>query len=345
MQVRAEQLGNLLRRELAPVYLLHGDEPLQLTEAADAIRRACREQQIEERQVFSVMPGFDWRRLAAEVETQSLFASRRLIDLRVPEGKVGSEGSKFLLGFGERPADNVILLIVLENPPAAVRKSRLFSRLEAMGVAIWARPLAGAELINWLARRASDRGVLLEREALQFLAQQTEGNLLAAAQEIDKLLLLYEKGSVSTDTVIETVADHARFDVFGLVDSVLAGRVAHSDRILAGLAGEGVASPVILWALTRELRVLLQFSVAREQGLPMAEISRKLKLWERRRELLAKALQRLDRGLLHLAISMATQIDRAIKGQRPGNPFPMLRSLCLGLASGNPKLINNELVF
>ncbi len=338
MQVKPEQLPNLLRQALAPVYLLYGDEPLQLTEAADAVRRACREQGCEDRQVHCVMPGFDWRLLAADSDTLSLFGGKRLLDLRVPEGKVGNEGARFLSTYAQRPPVDTVLLLMLENPPSAVSKSQWFKRLENRGVAVRVWPLSGQSLVAWLRQRAAEKGLQLTRDALQLLAQRTEGNLLAAAQEIDKIYVLHGPGQIDGEAVKEMVADSARYDVFDLTEAMLAGQSARVDRTLAGLHAEGVASAVVLWAVTREIRLLLQFMDARKQGVSVADTARKLRVWDQRRRLVEKALGRLDRKLLHGTLLTAAGIDRIIKGLAPGNPWDSLRGLCLALASADERL-------
>ncbi|HHJ39121.1 MAG: hypothetical protein AXA67_11320 [Methylothermaceae bacteria B42] len=337
MQVKPEQLPNLLRKGLAPVYLLYGDEPLQLTEAADAVRSACREQGCEDRQVHTVMPGFDWNLLAADSDTLSLFGGKRLLDLRVPEGKVGNEGARFLSAYAKSPPADTVLLVTAENPPSAISKAQWFKRLESCGVAVRVWPLSGQALIAWLRNRASEKGLQLAHEALQLLAQRTEGNLLAAAQEIDKIHVLHGPGLIDEAAVRDMVADSARYDVFDLTEAVLAGQVARVDRTLAGLASEGIASAVVLWAITREIRLLLQFSDARKQGVSMIDTARKLRVWDQRRRLVEKALGRLDVKRLHEALLTAARIDRIIKGQMPGSPWDGLRGLCLMLASGNSR--------
>ena len=334
MRIDFPQLASQLRQGPRPVYLLHGDEPLQLTEAADAIRRCCRDHGFEERRIFTVLPGFDWGELAAEAEALPLFASRRLLDVRVPEGKVGNEGARVLGRYAEAPAADTVLLLILENAPAAVTRAGWFRSLERLGVAVQTRVLHGREFLAWLDRRARTRGLQLSGDALQLLALRTEGNLLAAAQEIDKLHVLFGAAVVDADRLARAVADSARFDVFDLVEAMLLGRVVRCDRILSGLAAEGVAPAVVLWAVTREVRLLLTLLDDRRRGVALAESCRRLRLWDRRKAQLERALQRLRPADLHRAVRLAVRIDARIKGQQDGEAWPGLRDLCLGLAAG-----------
>lgn len=334
MRVNFPQLAAQLRQGPKPVYLLHGDEPLQLIEAADAIRSSCRSHGFAERQIFTVLPGFDWSGLAAETEALPLFASRRLLDVRVPEGKVGNEGARILSRYAEAPAADTVLLLILENAPAAVTRAGWFQRLERLGVAVQTRVLHGGDFLVWLERRARAQGLQLEGDALQLLAMRTEGNLLAAAQEIDKLHGLFGTAVVDAKRLARAVADSARFDVFDLVKAILLGQVPRCDRILAGLAAEGVAPAVVLWAITRELRLLLTLLDDQRRGVPLADSCRRLRLWEQRKGQLERALQRLKAVDLHRAIRLAAQIDAQIKGQQQGEVWPGLRDLCLSLAGG-----------
>ncbi len=339
MRIRLPQLTGQLKKGLAPVYLVFGDEPLQLTEAADTIRLACRQAGIEERQVYSVMPGFEWHLIESEADAMPLFSSRRLLDVRVPEGKVGNEGGKVLGRYSERLPEDAVLLLVLENPPAAVQKSRWFRRLEQVGVVVQVRSLHGREFSAWLQQRAKSRGIFLTHEAMQLLAHRTEGNLLAAAQEIDKLYVLYGAVEVDVDKLSQAVADSSRFGVFDLVDAMLNGQVRRTDRIVAGLAAEGVAAPVVLWAITRELRLLLALLDDRSRGVSLAESCRRRHLWESRKTQLERALGRLDRSRLYHALETAARIDAVIKGQSTGDAWRAMRTLCLFIGTGEKSLI------
>lgn len=332
MRVRFDLLAGQLEK-LAPVYLLFGDEPLQQTEAADLIRRACRRHGFDERQVYTVLPGFDWNLLAAEADAMCLFSRGRLLDVRVPDGKVGNEGAKVLIRYAEQPPEATVLLLVVENLPAVSQKARWFTRLEAIGVAVQMHSLSGQDLLAWLAGRAKSKGLDLDREALHLLAARTEGNLLAAAQEIDKLFVLYGSTQVNAQMLAEAVADSARFDVFDLTEAWLLGQARRVDRTLAGLRAEGVAPAVVLWAITSELRLLLQLVEDQRAGVPLAESCRRLRLWDRRRVQVERALKRLKRATLHAAMQVAARIDAVIKGQAEGDVWAQLRDVCLALAT------------
>jgi DNA polymerase-3 subunit delta len=332
MRLSFDRLAGALA-SLAPVYLVYGDEPLQLIEAVDLIRQACWRNGFKERRVYSVLPGFDWNLLAADIETAgSLFASRRLLEVRLPEGKVSSEGTRVLTRYAESPPEDTVLLLQLENFPTA-SKSDWFLLLEKLGVAVQTHSLSGQEFQAYLARRAKSKGLELEREALELLAARTEGNLLAAVQEIDKLYVLYGAARIDAKSLAEAVAESARFEVFDLSEAWLAGKAQRVDRILAGLRAEGIAPAVILWSIAREVRLLLQLTENQRGGVPPTESFKRLRLWERRKQLLERALNRLSRSALHKALLALGRIDALIKGQAVGDVWAALRALCLALAN------------
>nr|BAL52442.1 DNA polymerase III subunit delta [uncultured Gammaproteobacteria bacterium]BAL54502.1 DNA polymerase III subunit delta [uncultured Gammaproteobacteria bacterium] len=339
MRVGFDRLAGQLA-DLAPVYLLYGEEPLQLTEAADLIRRVCRAHGFTERRIYTVLPGFDWSLLAADIDAVGLFSERRLLEVWVPDGKVSPEGAKVLLRYAESPPEATVLLLRLENLPAAVQKAPWFVRLEALGVAVQVRLLRGQEFLDFLADRARSKGLDLEREALHFLAARTEGNLLAAAQEIDKLYVLYGRTRIDAQRLFEAVADSARFNVFDLTEAWLMGQVERTDRILAGLRAEGVAPAVVLWAITGELRRLLQLLEEQRLGIPVVESLKRQRLWDRRKVAVEHALRRLKRAALHAAIRAAVEIDAVIKGQAVGDAWGLLRDLCLALATAESVYLN-----
>ncbi len=333
MKLSFDRLAGALA-SLAPVYLVYGDEPLQLTEAVDLIRQACRLQGFEERRVYTVLPGFDWNLLAADIEAAgSLFASRRLLEVRVPEGKVNGDGTRVLTRYAESPPEDTVLVLQLENFSATAGKSDWFLLLEKLGVAVQTHSLSGQEFQDYLARRAKSKGLELEREALELLAARAEGNLLAAAQEIDKLYGLYGSARIDAESLAEAVAESARFDVFDLSEAWLEGKVRRVDRILAGLCAEGVAPAVILWSIAREVRILLQLMENQSAGVPPAESFKRLRLWERRKLRMERALKRLKRSTLHAALRAAAKVDALIKGQAAGDVWAELRVLCLALAN------------
>ncbi|MFC3608647.1 DNA polymerase III subunit delta [Stutzerimonas tarimensis] len=340
MKLSPAQLGKHLNGALAPIYAVSGDEPLLCQEASDAIRATARRQGFDERQVFNADNSFDWGQLIEAGASLSLFSEKRLLELRIPNGKPGDKGAAALLGYLARPAEDTLLLINLPKLDGSAQKSKwakgLIDSPQVQFLQIW--PVDVAQLPQWINQRLAQAGLAGTPEAIELIAARVEGNLLAAAQEIEKLKLLAENGQVSVDTVQAAVAESARFDVFGLIDAALAGHAAHALRSLQGLRGEGVESPVILWALARELRQLANLAGLQAQGVPLDRAFGQMRppVWDKRRPLVSKALQRHGVGGWQQLLIEAQQIDAQIKGQAPGDPWTGLASLCLQLAGQRP---------
>jgi len=336
MKLSSAQLPRQLKDTLAPVYVVSGDEPLLCQEACDAIRGAARAQGFSERQVFNADANFDWNQLYAAGASLSLFAEKRLLELRIPNGKPGDKGAAAILEYLTRPAEDNLLLISLPRLDAATQKSKWAKALldgpQVQFVQVW--PVDAQQLPQWIRQRLSQAGLAASQEALELIAARVEGNLLAAAQEIEKLKLLAENNQVGADTVQAAVADSARFDVFGLLDAALAGQAAHALRMLDGLRGEGVETPVILWALARELRQLAGLAQQYAQGVPLDKAFAQLRppVWEKRRPLLTKALQRHPAARWNQLLLDAQLIDAQIKGQAEGEPWNGLARLALAIA-------------
>jgi len=332
MKLPPQQLPSHLQQQLAPVYLVTGDEALLVQEACDAIRSKARESGCEERVVMHVETGFDWHRLQQEASDLSLFSRRRLLELRLPSGKPGDAGSKALQAYAKDQASDDVLLVMARKIEAAARNSRWYKALDSRGVVVQIWPLAARQLPAWLNQRMRQRGMTAGPDALALLADRVEGNLLAAAQEIDKLHMWHGPGTVTADELMEAVADSARYDVFGLVDSALAGDAARILRMLVGLRTEGVEPTVVLWALLRELRSLAAMAATVRQGSTPAQALARHHVWDKRKALVGGALQRRDdSGWLGL-LQEGARIDRMIKGLEAGNPWDELLQLCLQMA-------------
>ena len=344
MKLNPAQLGKHLQGALAPVYVVSGDEPLLCQEACDAIRAATRQQGFSERQVFNVDASFDWGNLLQAGASMSLFADKRLLELRLPTGKPGDKGTAALLEYLGRPPEDTLLLISLPKLDGSAQKTKwakaLIDGAHSQFLQIW--PIDAHQLPQWIRQRLAQAGLNASQEAVDMIAVRVEGNLLAAAQEIEKLKLLAEDGQVDAGTVQAAVADSARFDVFGLIDAALNGEAAHAQRMLEGLRGEGVEPPVILWALARETRLLATIAQQHGQGMPLEKAfsSARPPVWDKRRPLVSKALQRHSAKRWAQLLLDAQRIDAQIKGQAPGDPWSALSlltlSICgqrLGLAS------------
>ncbi|AKA22279.1 DNA polymerase III subunit delta [Pseudomonas chlororaphis] len=336
MKLAPAQLGKHLQGPLAPVYVISGDDPLLCQEAADAIRAAARQQGFDERQVFSADANFDWGTLLQAGASMSLFAEKRLLELRLPSGKPGDKGAAAFIEYCSRPAEDTLLLVSLPKLDGSAQKTKwgkaLIEGEQTQFIQIW--PVDANQLPQWIRQRLSQAGLSANQDAVDLIAARVEGNLLAAAQEIEKLKLMAEGGQITAETVQAAVADSARFDVFGLVDAVLNGEAAHALRMLEGLRGEGVEPPVILWALSRELRALANMSLQYSQGTPLDKVFSQARppVWDKRKPLMSKALQRYSAPRWAQLLLDAQRIDAQIKGQATGSPWSSLSRLSLLMA-------------
>jgi DNA polymerase-3 subunit delta len=329
MKIRPEQLDSHLAGRLAPVYLVSSDEPLLLQEACDAIRAAARAQGFSERVVFGVEPGFDWAELGETAAGLSLFAAQRLIELRMPGGKPGEVGAKALVEYAARPVQGNLLLISLPRLDKAAQVTKWFTALERAGVLLQLWPPAPAQLPGWITQRMRARGMKPTPAAAAALAGRVEGNLLACVQEIEKLLLLHGPGAVDEEAVVDAVADSARFDVFALADSALAGDAARCLRILRGLQDEGVEPVLIGWALTREIRLLAVLAHGLAQGRKPFALFQQHRVWEKRQPLLEQALKRHGLSQWRALLRLCARLDRVTKGRAAGNVWDDLLQLCV----------------
>ena len=338
MQLKPEQLDAHLRKQLAPIYFISGDEPLRVMEAADAVRAAARRQGYDERDVLMVQAGFDWDSLMSEAGNLSLFSQRRVIDLRLPGGKPGADGSKALRAYAESPPDDTLLLVTAGKLEPAARKGKWVQALDKAGVVVFVWPLKGQEFNAWVAQRMRQRGLQPTAEAVTLLADRVEGNLLACMQEIEKLYLLQGEGEVDAGAILALVADNARYDVFGLVDSALAGEAARSIRMLQGLRAAGIAPQIVLWALSREIRQLAAMTAVLASGQPVQAVMTRYRIWPaERKSMVAAALQRLSVTQCNTLLQHCARVDRVSKGQAAGNAWDELLQLTLNLA-GNQAL-------
>jgi len=305
---------------------------LQLGEMADAVRAAARKEGYDSREVLVADSSFSWNELTESAGSLSIFADKKIIDLRLPSGTPGADGSKALIAYCERLPEDTLLLITAAKMAGASLKARWFQALDKVGCVVQVWPLEGQDLIRWLQQRMQRRGLQAETEGIKILASRIEGNLLAAAQEIEKLYVLYGEGRLSNQQISDAVADSSRFDVFKLMDSVLAARVGRIFKILSGLQAEGVAAPVVLWALTREARVLIKIKQALAQGQNRAVVFKNNQIWDKRQQLVSDALNRLGDSDLNSILTLSAKADRQIKGQQQGEPWETLLAVCLMFA-------------
>jgi len=335
MRLKFNQLASQLARGLAPVYLICGAEPLQLGEAAQAVRAAARAQGFDEREVLEAEASFDWGRLAAAAQTLSLFSARRLIELRVPGARLGKEGGEAVRAYCERPAPDTLLLILAPELEHKELSARWVQAADQAGVVLPVRQVSGRELVAWVEQRLRGHGLIPEAEVAVLLAERVEGNLLAAAQEVDKLALLYGEGPIDRGGLLAAIGDSARFDVFALPDAVLGGDRARVHRILDRLAAEGTAPAIVLWALAKEARVLASAAFAAPKGsAAVTAVLEEHRVWSSRRGLVQAALRRLKLEQLRRLVRRCAEADLQIKGVANGDPWLTLGEIADELAGG-----------
>ena len=328
MKLGPDRLASQLKGALPAVILIAGDEPLQREESADLIRRTAREQGYTDREVFVAERSFDWDGLLTAGASLSLFASRRILELRLPSGKPGTKGAEVLGTYAKDPAPDTLLLVIAEdklegNPVWA-------QALERAGLFVQVWPVAPAEVPAWVRQRLKAKGFDATADAVTLISGRVEGNLLAAAQEVEKLALLRQPGTLDAEAVADAVADSARYDAFKLVDAALAGDLPRTVRVLEGLQAEGEEPMMVLGALLRQLKELASLSIEIEAGAPPQRVLGGI--WERRRPLVQAALKRRKSLAWQRLLKRALQADRVMKGRAQGRPWDELLQLSTALA-------------
>lgn len=338
MNLRPDQLDAHLAKPLAPLYVLHGDEPLLILEAGDAIRACAHKQGFSEREVLVVSQHFKWDALTLAAGNLSLFGGDKLIDLRIPTGKPGREGAEALQRYAGALPPGTVTLVSLPLMDWKARKNLWFSALTEAGTTFELNAPPLAQLPSWVAQRLARQKQSATQDALDFIAGHVEGNLLAAHQEIQKLGLLYPEGQLSTEQVRAAVLNVARYDVDKLRAALLSGDVARCARLLEGLRGEGVAPLQILWALSSDAHALAAASSAREAGSDVAQALKVEKVFDRQRaRMIETAAQRMRAGAWRTAALHAARIDRMVKGLTQGDVWDELLQLVLRMCGAGMK--------
>ena len=340
MQLRLDALDAHLSKTLAPLYVVTSDEHLLAQQALDKIRLKARQEGFVERDILSVDRSFKWGALLAANQSQSLFGDKKIIDLRIPTGKPGKEGGAALQDYvaqlGSNPNPDNVTLISYPKLDWASQKSAWVTRLQEAAVYLDIPMVERAQLPGWIARALKDQGQSADRDALEFIADRVEGNLLAAHQEIQKLGLLYPQGALNAEEIQEAVLNVARYDVFKLNEAILQGDVPRLVRMLDGLKGEGEALVLVVWALAEECRTLLKLKIGMQEGRPLSVLFKEQRIWGGRERLMEPALRRLSLTRLQMALHNAAQIDRLVKGLRArslsGDAWDAVLQLSLSLA-------------
>lgn len=332
MQCNADQLTAHLQRKLMPVYLITGDEPLFIQECADAVRKTAHAQGFSERRVMTVESGFDWAELYNATRSLSLFSERRLLELRLPTGKPGEAGAKVLVELASDPPADMLLLVTTGKLDRQQRETKWAKALGNAGALVTVYPIEAPQLPGWIARRMRARGLKPGPGMAELLAHYMEGNLLACAQEIDKLVMLRGQSELGVDDIENMLCDNARFNVFGLADTCLRGEARAVVRILKSLRAEGVAPVLVLWALAREVRELVRMSQGVEAGQSVPQVIEAHRVWQRRKPLVRQALTRQPARRWQALLAQAARVDRVIKGRQSGDAWRELQCLALEIA-------------
>jgi DNA polymerase-3 subunit delta len=343
MQLAPAQLTPHLQRGLRPLYTLHGDEPLLVQEAADAIRAVARAQGYTERTVHTVAGAhFDWSAVLAAGGSLSLFADKQIVDIRIPSGKPGKDGSTALQQVAESAQgnDSTLTLVLLPRLDSATKKSAWFAALEGAGVMLQVQPVERGALPQWIAQRLAQQGQRVAggeegQRTLQFFADRVEGNLLAAHQEIQKLALLYPAGELRFGQVESAVLNVARYDVSRLSEAVLAGQPARVQRMLDGLQAEGEAEVLVHYTLSEDIRALKRVKDAMAAGRPLPIAIKEQRIWGAKERLFERVLPRLSASALENLLHGAHLVDGIVKGLKapgwPNDGWQALHKLALGL--------------
>lgn len=332
MRLAQAQLESHLKQGLQPLYALVGDEPLAQRECLDAIRAVARTQSFDERTSLTVERNFNWQQIQNYGQSISLFSSQRLLEINIPNGKPGVEGSKALQTLANQAMPDTTVVIVLPALEREAKNSAWFAALEKQAITITLDEVDAAHLPKWIANRLTQQGQHTSAATLDFLAHQVEGNLLAANQEVQKLGLLYPQGELSDATVREAVLNVSRYDAFQLGEAVLAGDAARTVRILQGLQDEGEQAVAVMNPLMWTLRPLVRIKQAEMRGENISNAMTSARIYGDKQSLVKRAIARLSLRQLEAALQKLADIDKTAKGVMLGDAWLEISRLCFGLA-------------
>ena len=327
MKISGDNLAAQLARGLAPIYLVSGDEPLLVNEAADTIRAHARAQGFTERDLHVVERGFDWPGLLTDSRSMSLFAQRKIVEIRMANPAPGEQGAEAIIELATQPSADNLVLIIAGKLDGRTQSSKWVSAIERQGVLIQIWPLETARLPGWIRDRLARHKLVADAAAAALLAERIEGNLLAAHQEIEKLALLLPPGPVTAETILDAVADSARFDVLQLGEAAMRGQTARALRILEGLRGEGVDAVLALWAVNKDLQWVARAQYLMSKGQSADAAMNAIYVWRPRQAAMKQALARLQPGAVRRLLLDAERVDRAIKGALRSDPWAELEGL------------------
>jgi DNA polymerase-3 subunit delta len=321
VKISGDNFSTALAKGLGHIYLVSGDEPLLVNEAADAIRAKARAEGFTERDLHVVERGFDWQALLSESRSLSLFAQRKILEIRMPNAAPGEQGANAIVELATDPSPDTLVLLITGKLDGRTMNSRWVSAIDKQGTVVQIWPMDLARLPGWIRERLSRHGLQADAATAALLAERVEGNLLAAHQEIEKLALLLPKGAVTTEAILEAVADSARFDVLQLGEAAMKGQTARALRILEGLKGEGVEPTLILWALNKDLQWIARAQAMMRNGQTADAAMNALYVWRPRQPAMKLALKRLSARDVKGLLLDAANVDRAIKGVVRTDPW------------------------
>lgn len=337
MKLPQQQLNEHLRQTLAPIYLITGDEPLLIQETCAAVRERAKQTGYTECRTMAVAQGFDWHEIWSASHRLSLFHEKRLLELRLTTNRPGSSGSKALLDYCREIAHDLCLLLVMPKLDAKAQAGKWYKAIEKKGIVIQVWPVGQQQMPQWITQRLQRLKITAERSAVQLLAEYVEGNLLAASQAVEKLYLLYGANHLRVDDVRNSISNTARFNVFQLLDSALMGEPKRVVTIMQGLQQEGLEPAIVLWAIARELRLLVSFSLQIQQGQTFESLYRAHRIYYQRQKILRSILTKYQHPFFCRLLTCAQGIDEIIKGVRVARVWDELLTLYLALAGVNLK--------
>ena len=332
VKISGDNLPSSLARQLQTIYLVSGDEPLLVNEAADAIRATARSQGFVERELHVIERGFDWQGLIAGSRSLSLFAQRKIVEIRMANAAPGEQGADAIVELAEQSSPDTLVLIIAAKLDSRTQSSRWVSAVEKRGVLVQVWPIDLPRLPAWIRERLGRHKLQADAAAASLLAERVEGNLLAAHQEIEKLALLLPPGPITAETVVDAVADSARFDVLQLGEAAMRGQTARALRILDGLRGEDVEPTLVLWAVNKDLQWIARARNLMRRGQSAESAMNTLYVWRPRQAAMGQALSRTNGHTLRNLLLDAERVDRTIKGVEKGDPWLALERLVARLA-------------
>lgn len=327
MQVYPNRFAEQLSKGLQSFYLIFGDEPQQKLQAIESVRLAVKQQGFDERQSLLADSQFDWNKLVEATQTLSLFSSRQFIELELPTGKPGAEGSKVLTALSEHISEDTIVLVHGGKIGKDVQNTKWFKALDKLGVYTPCYPLEGKQLQQWVGQQLQQAGLVSSAQNCQLICDYCEGNLLAAKQEIEKLCLLYPDTELTAELIEKAIVDQSRFNVFQLVDVLLSGDAQRAVKMLYRLESEGIEPNIVLWALVREWQTLHSLLSQQQQGKTLNW--NQFRIWKNRQSLYQSAMRRLDTQQLSKIQSKLAVLDNGFKQSVVLRPFVELCHICL----------------